>query len=342
MAKKYQVFISSTYTDLIDERKAVEETIIRAGDIPVGMEAFPAADDEQFEFIKSVIDQCDYYLLIIAGRYGSLAPDGLSYTEKEFHYAVDRGIPVLFMLHGNRGGLAQEKSEQDRNGRELLEAFVEKASTGRIRKSWTSTDGLKLAVREALDHAKVTKLRPGWVRGDQVSTAGDLKKVLALQEENTRLRQELDEVKPPIGLPNNLAGLDNAITLTGSFRVRRERSSTYGGTRTTYFSQSFSYDTTFGEVFALLSPKLLRAVSDTNVNEIVAQTLCENRDGKSEARSSYNVDDEIFETIKVQMMALGVVSVKASRSTKGNVLLFWRLTEVGEQEMFMRRAKTVS
>ena len=90
--KKYQVFISSTYEDLKSERKAVEETIIRAGDIPVGMEAFPAVDSEQFEFIKTVIRSCDYYVLIIAGRYGSLADDGLSYTEKEFRYAVECGI----------------------------------------------------------------------------------------------------------------------------------------------------------------------------------------------------------------------------------------------------------
>ena len=31
------------------------------------METFPADNDEQFEFIKSVIDECDYYVLIIAG-----------------------------------------------------------------------------------------------------------------------------------------------------------------------------------------------------------------------------------------------------------------------------------
>ncbi|WP_458789993.1 DUF4062 domain-containing protein [Yoonia sp. MH D7] len=116
MSKKYQVFISSTYTDLIDERKAVEETIIRAGDIPVGMEAFPAADDEQFEFIKTVIDNCDYYVLITAGRYGSLAEDGLSYTEKEFRYAVEKEIPVLFFPHGDIGSISAAHSERGGRG----------------------------------------------------------------------------------------------------------------------------------------------------------------------------------------------------------------------------------
>ncbi len=50
--------------------------------IPAGMELFPAIDEGQWEFIKKVIDDCDYYLLIIGGRYGSVAEDGLSYTEK--------------------------------------------------------------------------------------------------------------------------------------------------------------------------------------------------------------------------------------------------------------------
>ncbi|MFY0311946.1 DUF4062 domain-containing protein [Leisingera sp. D0M16] len=328
MAKKYQVFISSTYKDLIEERKAVEETVIRAGDIPVGMEAFPAADDEQFEFIKSVIDQCDYYVLIIAGRYGSLAPDGLSYTEKEYHYAVEQGIPVLVMLHGNRGRLPQEKCEQDKSGRDLLEAFIEKVSTGRIRKEWSSNDGLKLGVREALDHAKATKTRPGWVRGDQVTSAGDLHKLVALQEENERLKQELEEARPPIGIPGNLAGLDAGLTISGRYQGGR--------------GSTFSLETTFGELFALVAPHLLKSESELRVNELMAKSIWENRNGYSRGLHTFRVDSEVFQSVKIQLMALGVLTVKASRSTQGNVLLFWRLTEVGEQEMFSRRVATVN
>ena len=48
--------------------------------IPSGIELFPAADEEQWDFIKKVIDECDYYLLLIGGRYSSLSPEGISYT----------------------------------------------------------------------------------------------------------------------------------------------------------------------------------------------------------------------------------------------------------------------
>ena len=84
MDKRYQVFISSTFADLEEERKGIMQAIIELDCFPAGMEMFPATDSEQFEYIKTIIDESDYYVLIVAGRYGSIAEDGISYTEKEF------------------------------------------------------------------------------------------------------------------------------------------------------------------------------------------------------------------------------------------------------------------
>jgi len=77
------------------------------------MELFPAADEEQFEFIKRVIDDCDYYLLIIGGRYGSTTAQGISYTEQEYDYALTRGLKVVALLHENPDEISFGKSEQD-------------------------------------------------------------------------------------------------------------------------------------------------------------------------------------------------------------------------------------
>src|SRR5437867_7357757 len=101
MDKRYQGFVSSTYADLKDEQSRVIQTVIELDCIPAGMELFPAADEEQFEFIKRVIDDCDYYLLIIGGRYGSTTADGVSYTEQEYDYAIERGLKVIALIHGS-------------------------------------------------------------------------------------------------------------------------------------------------------------------------------------------------------------------------------------------------
>ena len=65
---RYQVFLSSTYTDLKEERAEVLQAIWEMDCIPTGMEAFLATNESQWQVIKRVIDECDYYVLIIGGE----------------------------------------------------------------------------------------------------------------------------------------------------------------------------------------------------------------------------------------------------------------------------------
>ncbi|WP_243033125.1 DUF4062 domain-containing protein [Vibrio cincinnatiensis] len=142
MEKRYQVFVSSTYADLKEERKHVLQALMEMDCIPAGMELFPAADEEQWEFIKKVIDDCDYYLLIIGGRYGSVTQDGISYTEKEFQYAVDKGLKIVALVHGSPDEIPFGKSEQDPTLREKLLAFKDSVMVGRLVKFWKSAEEL--------------------------------------------------------------------------------------------------------------------------------------------------------------------------------------------------------
>lgn len=328
--KKFQVFISSTYTDLVEERKAVEETIIRAGDFPVGMEAFPAADEEQFEFIKTVINKCDYYVLVIAGRYGSIAEDGLSYTEKEYDYAVKEGIPVLVMLRDNRGELAADKSEESDDGRTKLGAFIEKASTGRIRKGWTSVDGLKLSVREALDYAKATKPRPGWIRGDTAASTETLAENNKLRNEIDELRTEVKQVQP---IFDDLEDMNEPLEITGT---RYVASTIYTDAGTI----SWSIESSILKVFSLMAPQLIDSPSDTMSNEIMATVLCHEKGLKGD--SSYKVDNQTFQTIKIQLEALGLIKVERAPTVGGSYGVFWNLTKAGKAKMLELRVLRAS
>ncbi len=209
--KRYQVFISSTYQDLQDERRAVQDVVISMGDFPVQMESFPAADEDQFDFIKSLIDKCDYYVLIIAGRYGSVADDGLSYTHKEFRYAVAQNVPVLVMVHGQPGSITADKLEATDAGKDSLKAFISEAEHKRLRKNWSTLGDLKLAVREALDHAKATKPRIGWVRGDSIASLDALEELNSVRKENQEFREALGNMVVDIPLPILPAASDKTV-----------------------------------------------------------------------------------------------------------------------------------
>src|SRR5258708_26313078 len=97
--KRYQVFVSSTFLDLQEERQEVIQALLELDCIPAGMELFPSADDDQWTLIKNIIDDSDYYLVIIGGRYGSESPTGLSYTRMEYEYALSQKKPVIGFVH---------------------------------------------------------------------------------------------------------------------------------------------------------------------------------------------------------------------------------------------------
>lgn len=333
MAKKYQVFISSTYTDLIAERKAVEETVIRSGDIPVGMEAFPAADDEQFEFIKTIIDSCDYYVLIIAGRYGSQSDDGMSYTEKEFRYAVEKGIPVLFFMHADRDSLPANKCESSADGRRKLTDFIELASTKRIRKTWSNLDALKLAVREALDHAKATKPRPGWVRGDLVASED-------LIRDNFSLREELEKFRSAQPAKLNDLGFEPA-DLEAHFVVNGQHdvpvSDGYGGKYGQ--TQNWSKTVVLKDIFSFIAPNMRGDFIHKSLNNRMAIAAL----GVPESRIPYpgeaKIDAHDFNSILIQLEALGLITTTRQKTQAGSNADFSCLTERGTNVMLQLRVK---
>src|SRR5258708_29322574 len=101
--KRLQVFVSSTFSDLREERQAAVEAILSAGHIPAGMELFAAGDESQMEVIKQWIDESGVYLLILGGRYGSIDPkSGKSYTQLEYEYALDNGKPLFACVIHNQ------------------------------------------------------------------------------------------------------------------------------------------------------------------------------------------------------------------------------------------------
>ena len=113
MNKRYQVFVSSTFKDLAEERMEVIKALLELDCIPCGMEYFPAASEDSWSYISSLIKQCDYYVLIVAGRYGSMTADGISFTQKEYQCALDSGVPVLAFVRADVESLPVKKVDED-------------------------------------------------------------------------------------------------------------------------------------------------------------------------------------------------------------------------------------
>ena len=317
MDKRYQVFISSTYADLKEERRSVIQSVIELNCIPAGMELFPAADEEQLEFIKRVIDDCDYYLLIIAGRYGSVGADGISYTEKEFNYAVNRGLPVIAFPHENPDDITFGKSEKDAALRKKLEEFRTRVCTGRIVKMWRNPQELPGYVAQSLSTIIHRHPATGWVRANRVASEEILTEINDLRKVNAELRESLAELRPDPVI-QDLAGLDEQVRVFGTV-VHASRN----------YREDWERRATWAEIFGHISPYLAEFPNDTAVKYVLAKALyskVSTPDGKT-----ITLDEQLFKTITVQLKALGLIQTTYSSSVNGGMGLFWSATPSGER-----------
>ena len=169
-AKKYQVFISSTFTDLIQERQACVQAILKKGHIPAGMELFTAGDKSQWEVIKRWIDESDIYLLILGGRYGTIDKEtGISYTEMEYNYAVEINKPIFSLILSDE--ILNLKSVEIIRDYDLKNSnyisFKEKISS-KMCSFPNNIDQIKIEINHSLDALiqEYKEVLKGWIKGN--------------------------------------------------------------------------------------------------------------------------------------------------------------------------------
>jgi hypothetical protein len=321
MDKRYQVFVSSTFADLKDERKKIIQTLMEMDCIPAGMELFPAADEEQLAFIEKIIDDCDYYLLLIGGRYGSTTPEGVSYTEKEYDYAIQKGIKVIALLHQNPEEIPMGKSEQNPVLRGRLAAFRDKVATGRLVRFWERAEDLPGMVSLSLSKTIKTYPAIGWTRANLVANEDTLQRVEALRIENATLRKRLSAATPAFSPPANIAGLDEDIEITGI----------------TFLSGALSHwraNLTWRKIFWHISPYLVKKPAEKTVKNSFLESIAKEQ---RIAGTSTSLDDQAFQTIAIQLQVLGLIKVEYLRAVDQSMHLYWSLTPSGQQLMLELR-----
>lgn len=196
MKRKLQVFISSTYTDLISDRQAAVSATLKAGHIPAGMELFTAGDKSQMQTIQRWIDESDVYMLILGGRYGSIEPtSGKSYTELEFDYAVSRGKPLFSVVIDKEALENRVKNNGshyiERENPNLLKSFEEKVLSN-ISSFFSDEKDIRLCVYESLSEFAANRLLQGWVSASEIEDASLLHDELrTLRAENETLKAQI-------------------------------------------------------------------------------------------------------------------------------------------------------
>lgn len=342
LIKKYQVFVSSTYLDLQEERQEVMKALLELDCIPSGMEFFPAADDDQWTLIKGVIDECDYYIVIVGGRYGSLSAEGISYTEKEYRYALTKGKPIIAFLHNDPDSLPKKKSEMKAEAIEKLEEFrilVQK----KMCKSWTTAHELGAVVSRSFIQLQKTHPAIGWVRANLVPEKDSSSEILELKREIERLQNQIENSRTQIPKGSEkLAQGDDKFIIHYSCKSNDGSMASYMDTH----SWTGVITTTWNGVFYEISPELIDEASEriirSTINELVKKNGLKdfklNKDAKGHKFSHFQANDEDFQTIKVQLRALGLIAQSTKKRNIKDTDTYWTLTPYGDTIMTQLRA----
>ena len=312
--KRYQVFISSTYTDLQLERQAVLERVLKLRHIPVGMEHFVSTNEEQFNYIKRLLDETDYYIIIIGNRYGSQADDGISYTEKEFDYAVNLEIPVIACIHSNPDSLPVNKSDIEPNAKQKLNEFRNKVMHHRMVSyfSWNNPSDLSAEVVVALINTINDYPRPGWERVTSYENSDLLNQINDLRIENDKMKVLLDSERQS----------EKHEQLIMQFPWSEIRTFMGYSKWDDYKNISIPVSLTWSQIFSILGPILLVKNSTSLVHYALNHALFLDHE------PYFCVPDVEFQLIVAEFLKYGIIDIAQDKIT---------LTKAGKQGLYTIR-----
>jgi len=331
MEKRYQVFVSSTYEDLKEERSKIITALLDMGHIPCGMEYFPAADEDAWNCIERLIPQCDYYVVLIAGKYGSIAPGGTkSYTHKEYELAVASQIPVLGLLHRSPNDLSKKLCEDDPKTQKKLDQLRTLVQR-RLCRFWTTADQIPGELLASLAHQINRIPRVGWVRADSVASDDAKNEIIAL-------RKKLDKAEARISKSEQNRADQEGELASGSDELR------IGGTIRNYDPLSW-YDSdepsiqltaryemvsTWNQLLRVIAGHKQKAFSNQDLGNWVCGAILDAiRSGVTQPNEGdwsqihIEIDNEEFTKITTQFCALNLIVHRNSYPTD------WAFTQKG-------------
>lgn len=235
MGRKYQVFISSPQQDLLTERKSIILELLKIDCIPSGMELFNASDRTSWDIIEQEIRESDFFVLILAGKYGSLTEDfngeKISYTEKEYNFALSLNKPIYTFFRKNIEKLPVEDCESQRTTKRKLEKFKKKVLDSEKQIfHWNNPNELIMGIKDSIQEA--IRLHPniGWVNTTELNQSGlDSNFTNKINDYNYwgmekifNTRAEKNSDSDPKLEKHNVKKLDGVAFGLTSFRTQRE------------------------------------------------------------------------------------------------------------------------
>lgn len=321
-SKRYQIFLSSTFQDLQELRSTAVNVIMRLGHIPAGMELFPATDKRQWAVIEKAVEDSDYYVLIVGGRYGSVL-DHRSYTEAEYDLAVAKGIPIIPLLAVDAVAIFRSRNDEPSDHLDRLNLFRERLGGNHTCQYWNTEAEFSAQLFQGILEAIADRPRDGWVRGSAAASDETLQRLVDVTAQRDKLAQQVSALRSEL-----IPAVEDIAELSDSFECRYDYTEWSRHSGTTH--QTGSVKLTWAEIFAAVGPQVRRPSTPARIGPALVTYLKENKNLAPSQMTIYKTDAD---TINVHLQALGLIRSVVSNSVSGGMTEFLELTELGNKRL---------
>ena len=257
----------------------------------------------------------------------------------EYQYALSSGKPTIAFLHRNPGKIIADNTESTAEGKEKLQAFRESVEK-KLCKHWESPQELGSVVSRSLIQLIKSTPTVGWIRANELADREATLELLQLRRHVDELQTELSRART--SAPKGSEGLaqgDEEHVIGFSFEATppgEYQSSTWKST----FTPSWN------EIFACIAPLMIHETTEPMLkNALNSLSMTENLERLQKSKKfahhelrSFYIDQDDFQTIKIQLRALGlIVKNDKARSVK-DAKTYWTLTPYGDEKMTQLRA----
>jgi hypothetical protein len=257
----------------------------------------------------------------------------------EYRYALESGKPIISFLHRNPGQIVADKTEQSQEGKEKLASFralVEK----RLCKHWDSPAELGSVVSRSL--IQLIKAEPGigWVRANELPDKDATLELLRLRRQVEELQAELarSRTTAPKGA-EALAQGDETHSFKCTLATRPPDD---------YNSKYWVLDLTasWNEVFSAVAPLMIHEAPEPRLKEALNKFATEKllpqvremKDVVGHRLREISLDDNDFQTVKIQLRAVGLMARSEKNRSVKDSGTYWTLTPYGDEVMTRLRA----
>lgn len=325
--KRYQVFISSTYTDLLEERAVLAQALPTLGCMPCGLDVSPVGATA-WTTLKKLIDESDYYVLVLGSRYGSLSPSGISYTHMEYVYASTKQKPILVLMHDSPDSRPAAFQEKTPEGRRQFSDFRQLLAKGVVA-GWSDSRSLEAALRRYLPQLIKTKPAVGWVRATTLGSPEQAREIERLKQRVTELEQEREQL-----LVQSAGGSLGALAQGNDIFEVMYRCKAYaaGNCEDVTVRSKLPWNALFASFGPHLSQPqhedFIAARLAERMQEVALKDIQVTRP-KAHAVTDISLAPLCFNTIKLQFRTLGLIR----RVSRDDSRTWWQLTAAGEQHL---------